>query len=201
MSRANGILLTGGIGSGKSTAAALLAGWGAAVVSADAAGHRVLEPGEAAHERVASRWPQAVKADGRIDRGRLASMVFADAGELAALEEITHPAIGVIVLAEVERRRAAPLVVVEVPLPGDRFGLGWPQVVVDAPDEVRVARLADRGMEPEEAARRMAAQPDRETWLAGADYVLDNGRDLEHLAAGCRRLWASFVGRMPPGAG
>jgi dephospho-CoA kinase len=200
MSRVDGILLTGGIGSGKSTAAALLAGLGAAVVSADAAGHRVLEPGGAAHRRVAARWPQAVASGGRIDRGRLASIVFADPAELADLEAITHPAIGEAVLAEVAERSDAPLVVVEVPLPGDRFGLGWPQVVVDAPDEVRIARLAGRGMDSAEAARRIASQPDRESYLAGADYVLDNSGGLEHLAAGCRRLWVSFVGRMPPDA-
>jgi dephospho-CoA kinase len=62
-----------------------------------------------------------------------------------------------------------------------------------------MARLAERGMDPAEVARRMAAQPDRATYLSGADYVLDNGRDLDHLAAGCRRLWASIVGRLPPG--
>ena len=201
MDRVIGILLSGGIGSGKSTAAALLAGWGAAIVSADAAGHRVLEPGHPVHDRVAGRWPQAVAEDGSIDRGRLGSIVFADPAELADLEAITHPAIGEVVAAEIAVRSEAPLVVVEVPLPGDRFGLGWPQVVVDAPDEVRIARLAERGMDPAEAVRRMAAQPARETYLAGADFVLDNGRDPEHLAAGCRRLWVSLVGRMPPGAG
>jgi len=67
-------------------------------------------------------------------------------------------------------------------------------VVVDAPDEVRLARLIARGMEDGDAARRMAAQPSRAEWLARADLVVDNGAGLGHLDAECRRAWQVILG-------
>ncbi|MCB2224244.1 MAG: dephospho-CoA kinase [Actinobacteria bacterium] len=189
-------LLSGGIGSGKSTAASVFASLGAAVVSADAAGHRVLEPGQPAVAEVAARWPEAVSG-GVVDRRALGRLVFADPGGLAALEAITHPAIAAIVEAEVASADA-PLVLVELPLPVDILGHGWLRIVVDAPDEVRIARLLARGMERGEIAERMGAQPVREEWLLLGDVVLDNGGGLDRLDAECRRVWEAVVGAPPP---
>lgn len=185
-------LLGGGIGSGKTTAAGILAGMGAAVVSADEAGHRVLESGGPAARAVAARWPEVV-VGGRIDRRLLGRVVFSDTEALRELESITHPAIRCLVQEQVGEAGPAPLVVVEVPLPIGLFRGGWVRLVVDAPDDVRMARLRARGMEPEEIADRMAVQPDRETWLASADLVIDNGVGLDDLAAECRRVWAELV--------
>lgn len=186
-------LLGGGIGSGKSTAAAIFASWGAQVFSADAAGHAVLEPGGAAAAAVAARWPGVV-VDGRIDRRTLAEVVFGDAEERAALEAIAHPAIGRL-LAEWVATATEGVVLVEMPLPVDLLGPGWRWVVVDAPDEVRLARLAARGMTEAEARQRMEAQPSREEWRRRADVVVDNGSDLEHLDEECRRAWQVILGR------
>jgi dephospho-CoA kinase len=185
-------LLTGGIGSGKSAAADIFRSLGAVVVSADDAAHRVLEPGGAAADRVAARWPEAVE-EGRIDRRRLGRIVFSSPGALAELEAITHPAIGARLAAEVEAAGPARLVMVEVPLPAQVMGEGWPRVVVDAPEDVRIFRLRLRGMEPGEIAGRMAAQPDRDGWLALADHVVDNGGDLEQLDRECRRVWEALT--------
>jgi dephospho-CoA kinase len=190
-------LLTGGIGSGKSQAAEVFRSLGAVVVSADAAAHRVLEPGTPAAGAVAARWPEAV-VEGRIDRSRLGRIVFADHESLAELESITHPEIGRILAREVEAAGPAPLVLLEIPLPDAGAGEGWPRVVVDAPEDVRIFRLRLRGMEPAEIAERMAAQPDREGWLAMADEVLDNGGDLEQLERECRRVWGVLTGRTAP---
>ena len=190
-------LLTGGIGSGKSAAAAVLGRLGAVVVSADEAAHRVLEPGGAAAAEVALRWPEAV-VEGRIDRRALGRIVFADPAALAALEAVTHPAVAALLAEQVERAGPAPLVMVEVPLPADIMGEGWPRVVVDAPEDVRIFRLRLRGMEPVEIAGRMAAQPDREGWLARADHVIDNGGDPEQLERECRRVWRALTGSPPP---
>ena len=88
---------------------------------------------------------------------------------------------------------------VEMPLPIDLLGPGWRWVVVDAPDEVRRARLLARGMEAGEAARRMAAQPSRAEWLQRADLVVDNGAGLDHLERECRRAWRVADGRASPG--
>lgn len=185
------VLLAGGIGSGKSTAAGFLAALGAHVISADEAGHRVLEPGGSAFEAVAARWPEAV-AGGTIDRSALAGIVFADPRALSELEAATHPAIRELIRAEIAAVEG-PLVVVEVPLLGEFMGEGWRRVVVDAPDEVRAGRLIARGMDPDDAVRRMAAQPTRSQWIEAADYVIDNGRDLAHLEAECRRIWALLL--------
>ena len=191
--------LGGGIGSGKSTAAAVFAALGAKVFSADRAAHAVLEPGGAAAAAVASRWREALVA-GRIDRPTLAGIVFADPAALAALEEITHPAIGRLLGEQVAGVKAG-VVLVEMPLPIDLLGPGWRWVVVDAPDEVRRARLLGRGMEAGEAARRMAAQPSRAEWLEWADLVVDNGTGLDHLEQECRRAWQVLGGGQAPNGG
>jgi dephospho-CoA kinase len=183
-------LLGGGIGSGKSTASALFSSFGAEVFSADAATHAVLEPDGAAFPAVAARWPTAVVA-GRIDRKALAAIVFSNPLAREALERITHPAIGRL-LAERVAPIARGVVLVEMPLPKDLLGPGWRWVVVDAPDEVRLARLVERGMTAEEAGKRMAAQPSREEWLAKADLVVDNAAGPDHLSEECRRAWQAM---------
>lgn len=186
------VLLGGGIGSGKSAAAALLSSLGAAVLSADRAAHRVLEPGGPAAAAVSARWPAAV-VDGRIDRQALAGIVFRDGAALAELELLTHPAIARL-LGEEVAGVDAPVIVVEMPLPMDLLGPGWRWVVVDATDEARLARLEARGMSREEAVRRMGAQPTRDEWLARAELVVDNGGDLAHLEAECRWAWGVMLG-------
>lgn len=189
-------LLSGGIGAGKSAAAEVFRRLGAAVISADEAAHRVLDPGGAAVDDVGRQWPEAV-VDGVIDRRRLGRIVFGEAGALAELEAITHPAIRDLIAAGVAAAAGAPLVLVEVPLPVDPVGEGWPRVVVDAPEDVRIFRLRLRGMEPDEIAGRMAAQPRRHEWLALADHVVDNGGDPEQLEPECRRVWEALVGAAP----
>ena len=183
--------LTGGIGSGKTAVAAILQSFGAAVISSDAAGHAVLEPGGTAFDAVGNVWPQALR-DGRIDRAALASIVFADPGELAALESITHPAIGEMLRAQATSAKAA-VVLVEIPLLRDLVGDSWPRVVVDAPIEVRVARLRLRGMDGADIVARMSAQPSRDEWLSAADLVLDNGGDRVRLERSCRSMWERVV--------
>ena len=192
-------LLGGGIGSGKSTVAALFASWGAAVLSADRAARAVLEPGTAATAAVALRWPE-VMVGNRIDRGALAGIVFSDAAARRELEAITHPAIGRLLAGQAADEEAGVLLV-EMPLPIDLLGPGWPWVVVDAPDEVRLARLVARGLTAEDASRRMAAQPSREQWRQRADLVVDNGAGLDHLEAECRRAWTVVRGWGIPAGG
>ncbi len=193
------VLLCGGIGSGKSTAAGLLAARGAHVVYSDEAGHRVLEPGAEAHMAVARRWPEAV-VDGRIDRSILAQLVFADPDSLSELEAMTHPAIGRLIAEEVGSVSAS-MVIVEVPVLGDFLGDGWIKVVVDAPDQTRVGRLRERGMDPVDIERRMAAQPSRMDWVRAADHVIDNSEDLAQLEAECGRVWDLLVRRESPEGG
>ena len=191
--------LSGGIGSGKSTAALVFASLGAEVFSADHAGHAVLEPGGEAAAVVAARWPGVLR-EGRIDRPALAALVFADPAARAELERLTHPAIGRLLAARVAGVDSG-VVLVEMPLPVPLLGSDWRWVVVDAPDDVRLARLVARGMDPDDAARRMAAQPSRGEWLARADLVVDNAGSLEDLEAACRRAWPAITGFVSPPAG
>ena len=125
----NLIVVAGGLGSGKSTVAAMLAAKGATTIEADRIGHEVLEPGGPAFVAVAERWPVVV-VDGAIDRQRLAAIVFSDLEQLQELESITHPAIG----AEIARRAHAAAgspVVVELPVPAI-VAPDWTWIVVVA---------------------------------------------------------------------
>ncbi len=171
------VLLTGGIGAGKSTVGELLRTRGAFVIDADQVGHDVLEPGGEAFESVSATWPSVV-VEGRIDRRKLAEIVFGDGAELRKLEDLTHPAIRQRIHRLVDATDA-DLVVVQVPLLVDFMGNGWVRVVVDAPVDVRLARLARRGSG--EAKRRMAVQPAPAEWRAFADVVIDNSGDRQHL--------------------
>jgi dephospho-CoA kinase len=190
-------ILSGGIGTGKSTAGDIFAALGAEIVSADEMGHRVLEPGGEAYEAVASRWPDVVDPWGGIDRRALGRIVFADPGRLAELESVTHPAIRSRILSIVDGSEA-PAVLVELPLARDLLGDGWRRIVVDAPVEVRRSRLRARGMDDDEIEGRMAAQPGREAWLAWADHVVDNSSDIDHLGRECLRVWEELTGGSGP---
>ena len=178
-------ILGGGIGSGKSLVAALLDAAGAAVINADEVGHGVLEPDGAAFTEVAAHWPSVV-VKGRIDRPRLAGIVFRDPAELAALEALTHPAIIETILdrvTEIDRP-----VIVEVPLILD-LGDGWRRVFVDADHEVRVERAVARGADEADVRRRATAQAEREEWLLWADDVIVNDETKEDLATQVDALW------------
>jgi len=180
-------LLTGGIGSGKSEVRRLLEEHGIRTIDADSVGHAVLE--HEALPAVAKRWPDVV-VNGVVDRSRLAEIVFAQPAELAELEAITHPLIFGRIEAELEGFEG--IAVVEVPL--IITGWGWPRMVVDAPDEIRLQRAVARGMGRDDVQRRMDAQPSRGEWLAAADVVVPNGLDLDRLEETVELLVTSVLG-------
>ena len=189
--------LTGGLGSGKSTVADLLAARGAHVVDADVLARQAVAPGGPAYQAVVDRFgPSVVAADGTLDRRRLAEVVFADPAERAALEAIVHPAVRAGVAEEVAAAAAAAteVVVVDVPLltetPSARRGLAA-IIVVDCPEDVAVARKVAQGRMSEADARaRVAAQATRDERRAIADCVVDNGRDRAQLEIDVDRCWA-----------
>ena len=152
-------------------------------------GHEILERDGAAHAEVVARWPSVVD-DGVIDRRALGRIVFSDQALLTELEAITHPHIRRIVHERVEA--AGGLVFVEVPVPVRWLPEDWPRVVVDVPDDLRVARLLGRGMDRAEIEQRMAAQPSREAWLEMADHVVDNSRSQTELEAEVEALVAAL---------
>jgi dephospho-CoA kinase len=181
------LLLTGGIGVGKSEVGRLLSARGACVIDADHLGHQVLEMDGEAHESVARAFPNAI-VEGVIDRGLLAREVFGDPERLRLLESLTHPAIRERILRQVETSDA-DVVVVELPLVVDFLDEGWLRVVVDAPEDLRLERLEKRGMRPVDAKARMLAQPQPDEWRAAANFLVDNSGDREALEAEVDRLW------------
>lgn len=195
--------LTGGIGSGKSTVARLLAERGAVIVDADEIAREVVVPGGSAYAPLVQRFGEGVLAsDGTVDRAALAAVAFADPRALADLNAITHPLIG----AEMARRLDAldashetvGAAVVVIPLLRayhvDALRLGA-VVVVDCPIEVAIDRLVhQRGMDESDARARIEAQPGRAERLVLADYIVDNSGGPEQLALEADALWAWVQG-------
>jgi dephospho-CoA kinase len=189
------IALTGGIGSGKSTVARLLADHGAMIVDADAIAREVVAPGQPALDEIAAAFgPDVVAPDGTLDRARLASIVFGDDEALARLNAITHPRIAERSAELLAQAPEDAVVVYDMPLlveQGPSAVQGWDLViVVDSSDDIRLERLIARGMEPQDARRRMDAQASRAERSAVADIVLDNSGSHEGLEAQVDLLWA-----------
>jgi len=199
--------LTGGIGAGKSTVAALLARRGAAVIDVDGLGREVLNRGGRAYDGVVARFgPAVVGDDGQIDRAALATTVFADDRALADLTSISHPAINALLadrLAALDAAHAAVVVLDMAVLVESQLGRGLYDtvVVVEAPWPVRLGRLVARGItEADAVARREAQATDRER-RAVADFVIVNAGDLEALAIETDIVWGKLVSPLSPGPG
>ena len=185
-------VVTGGIGSGKSTIRETMAGLGALSIDADRIGHSVLEPDGPAFGPVSDRWPSVV-VDGRIDRARLGSIVFSDTNQLQELERITHPAISADIAQQIADA-GNRVVAVEVSVPRDIVGVGWLRTIVaDLDVSVRVDRLVARGMDPEEVLRRMRAQPDREGWRARGRWIISTAGPKSAVAKRVERLWREVI--------
>ncbi|GGP68581.1 dephospho-CoA kinase [Streptomyces abikoensis] len=185
--------LTGGIGAGKSEVSRLLASYGAVVVDSDRIAREVVEPGTPGLAAVVAEFgPGVLTPEGALDRPALGAIVFADKGRLAALNAIVHPLVRAR-SAELEAAAGPDAVVVhDVPLLAEN-GLAPLYdlvVVIDAGTETRLDRLVRlRGMTPDEARARMAAQATREERLAVADLVIDNDGPLEALEPQVRAVW------------
>lgn len=184
--------LTGGVGSGKSTVAALLAERGAVVIDADAIAREVIQTGTPGFGAVVERFGRAVlAADGSLDRAALASIVFADGSARADLNAIVHPLVGARFAQLAAAAPADAIVVYDVPLlvEGGLAGEFDVVVVVTAQLPTRLARLAQRGLPEAEARARVAAQASDEQREAVADEVLSNDGSPAELAARVAALW------------
>jgi dephospho-CoA kinase len=189
------VALTGGIASGKSMVAAVLAARGAIIIDADVLAREVVEPGTPALAAIIDRFGEQVVAEGRVDRARLAQIVFADSLARRDLERIVHPAVRARA-AELEQAAGAAAIVVHViPLlvetgqQGD-FDL---VVTVDVDHETQIQRLAARnGFTRAEAESRIAAQASREDRRSAADFVVDNTGSVTRLREQIDALWAEL---------
>ncbi|MCC3269272.1 dephospho-CoA kinase [Arthrobacter gengyunqii] len=185
--------LTGGIAAGKSLAARTLQDLGALVVDADALAREVVEPGTEGLSAVVEAFGSGIlDAEGRLDRPALAAVVFSDEAKRKTLNGIVHPRVRARA-AELERKAAPETVVVhDMPLlveTGQHRNFDF-VLVVDAPEEERIRRMAaDRGMSEEAARARIAAQASAEERAAAADVVLVNDGTAGELIEAVRQLW------------
>jgi dephospho-CoA kinase len=191
--------LTGGIGSGKSTVAGMLAERGAVILDADVYARDAVGAGSDAFDAVVRRFGgDIVGSDGELDRAKLASIVFADRAALDDLEAIVHP--------EVRRRLAdaiqaeldtSHVVVLVNPL---LIEMGTHRdcdvvVVVSAGPETQVARAMARGLDEADVRARIAAQLPLSERARHADVLLDNEGSLEDLEAEAEVLWRDLAAR------
>lgn len=191
--------LTGGIGSGKSTAAAMLQSLGWRWVDMDAIARQLTQPGGPAMASIASRFGQHLIApDGGLDRVAMRKLVFEDPQAKAQLEGILHP-----LIVEVALRQAAdvPAVVFDVPLLTESHH--WRArvervLVIDCAEEVQVSRVAQRpGWSAEQARSVIATQATRTRRRQVADAVIDNSQltiaELNASLRGLSRHWRGPV--------
>ena len=192
--------LTGNIAAGKSTVAEVWRRLGATVADADELARRAVEPGSPALAAIAAEWGGEVVRDGELDRAALRRIVFADPDARARLEAIVHPAVAALrdeAYREAEAR-GETLAVADIPL---LFEVGMADdfdvvVLVEAPEELRLERMVrDRGLDPEEARRMIAAQMPSELKHARADHVIPNTGTVGDLEDRARALWRTLAAR------
>jgi dephospho-CoA kinase len=198
--------LTGGLGAGKSTVARLLADRGAVLINADELARRALEPGTRAHKQVCDLFgDEVLTPSGELDRAAIAASVFADETKRRALESIVHPEVFRMLAEALEEHRGTDDVVVfdAALLVETGFHAACDVVVVvTATPELQVDRMTrDRGMVPEEARARIAAQIDPAEREAVADVVIRNDGTLEDLERGVEALWRDLRARAAAASG
>ena len=184
--------LSGGIGSGKSTVAKILADLGAVVIDADVIAKEVLEPNQAGYQRVIEVFGESIlDSDRRIDRKKLAELVFQNSDELAKLEAIVHPA----VIARVAQiRNSLPestVVVYDTPLLFEKNLQGqFDKVLIVVTDsEHRKARLIERGLEITDIEARIANQATDAQRRSVSDFLIENNGSPEQLHDQVTKVW------------
>lgn len=193
--------LTGGIASGKTTVAKMLAALGAEIIDADRLAREAVEPGGPAYATVVADFgPEIVTADGRLDRERLAALVFADPERRRHLESLIHPYVrreSARRQEQIARRRPEALIVLDVPL---LFESGMDRrlaeiVVVYVPRRVQLMRLMARDHLDEATARtRIGAQMDLELKRQRATRVIDNSGSRQATQIQVEHLYHDLIG-------
>ena len=192
------IALTGGIGSGKSRAAAILEEFGAHSISADTLAREVLERGENGYNEVIAHFGDEILNEGQIDRKKLAEIVFNDAKQLEVLESITHPLIRAKFISETRALPESTVVVYEIPLLAESISrqkqLDFDHVLVlQSNSEIRVSRLIERGFSAKEAQLRIANQHSDEQRKEIATHLINNEGSLEELINALSQWWSKFI--------
>ena len=190
------VALTGGVGSGKSTVAAILAGLGVPIIDADEIAHALTSPRSQALDLIVEAFDeQLVDQNGHLDRAALRARVFADPPARRRLESILHPRIRSEMLRRLSEQDA-PYAVLDIPL---LFETGQTDIadrilVVDLPQSEQIRRVRDRsGLDIQEIQRIIDSQAPRSKRLAGADDILDNSGDPSVLREQVTRLHQKYL--------
>jgi len=189
--------LTGGIGSGKSTIAAMFKAHGAFIIDADQIARDIVLPGAAAIDDLVAAFGQTIKAeDGSLVRPELARIAFQTPELTQQMNDIMFPRI----VDETNLRFAAAeaaghaIAIYDIPLLTEMgTNLVSTAIVVDVPVETQVARAVARGLPEDDVRRRIAVQQTREERLAIADFIIDNSGNLEETQSQVDRIWSSLM--------
>jgi len=188
--------LSGGIGSGKSTVAKILADFGAVVIDADAIAKEVLEPGQVGFENVVHSFGDSVlDSSGNIDRKSLAVLVFQNPDQLSKLEGIVHPAVVARVAQIRESLSETAIVVYDTPLLVEKqMQNQFDKVLIVIADlDIRKERLVGRGLEISDIEARFANQADDAERTAVADFVITNNGSVQELRDSVTKLWQQLT--------
>jgi dephospho-CoA kinase len=183
--------LTGGIGAGKSTVANMFAQLGALTIDADQLARLAIEPGSTGFDEVVAEFSTKILTDGDIDRQKLGKIVFKDAEKRKKLEAIVHPRVQEALAQRIKSLSPGDVLVYEIPLlvetgAAEKFDY---IITVESDIENRLDRLFERGMDEDEAERRIAAQASQAQREAVADRVIINDGERAELFAECARIW------------
>jgi dephospho-CoA kinase len=187
--------LTGGIASGKSTVASMLSQYENEIIDSDEIAREVVIPGSQGLQKIVAEFgPQVLNMDGTLSRAALATVVFNDPIRRAALEEILHPLIKTRTLEKITQSRSDVVVYVVPLLVEAKVDYPFDLVAtIEAGTETQTERLVEnRGMTPEDAAARIAAQASEAERVARADVRIDGSLDMADLEIAVSRLWSQI---------
>jgi dephospho-CoA kinase len=187
--------LTGGIASGKSTVASMLGKYENEIIDADEIARDVVIPGSQGLQKIVGEFgTQVLNKDGTLSRAALANVVFKDPARREALEEILHPLIKERTLEKIAQSDSAVVVYVVPLLVEAKVDYPFDLVAtIEAGTEMQTRRLVEnRGMTPEDATARIAAQASEAERVARADLRIDGSLDMADLEIAVSRLWSQI---------
>jgi dephospho-CoA kinase len=187
--------LTGGIGSGKSSVGEALQELGAIVIDSDELARNVIERGTPGYEQVVAEFGDEILTSGEIDRAKLAAQVFNDETKRKNLESIIHPLVRKAAEELSKNLPSDAIVVNEIPLLFETNGASRFDFIisVSVQEEIRVARLKQRGMKEYEIAQRVAAQATDAQRASISDVVIENNGSLDDLTAHVNEIWTKYL--------
>ena len=189
------VALTGGIGSGKSSAAEIFAALGAVVVDSDEIARKVLDRESVGFGEVVAVFGDQILAAGEIDRKKLGQLVFSDPIARKKLEQITHPLIRKEFERIIKNVPENSIVINQIPLLAEsKYDYKFDYVIaISAPIEIRKNRLLERGMKSYEIEQRLAAQSSDADRAKIANEVIENAGDLSQLTSNVEKVWRKLL--------